>query len=85
MVGVLHMHTDIFGYLSRCVHRHKHTHKETHEFQEEPSSEMASKRGHTHRGNRQANRCAGMHAIIARGEQVTPVSARRRKGTEGPP
>ncbi len=29
MVGVLHTHTDKFGYLSRCVHKHHCTHTHT--------------------------------------------------------
>lgn len=32
MVGVLHTHTDKFGYLSRCVHKHSHTEGNTQVF-----------------------------------------------------
>lgn len=66
-----------------CTQTPTHRDKKTHEFQGEAASEMASKHGHTHRES--VNQTdAHKHAIIARGERVTPVEHTASEGTEGP-
>lgn len=70
------MRADKFGYLSRCVHKHKHTRQHI-SLKKIRHQKMASNRGHerTETGNQTD---AHEHA---RGARVTPASS---EGTEGP-